>query len=128
MNEDGKKRTAYALLAFPDLTFSHIEPLDERLQTFDTGIKQQLEKDALYANYIERQKRDVAALQRDEALKIPEGFDYDRIEGLSAELKSKLRISLPDSIAQAARIDGMTPSALTLLLTHVRINNRSKVS
>lgn len=128
VNEDGKMRTAYDLLAFPDLSFGDIEPLDDRLRTLGDEIKQQLEKDALYANYIERQKRDVAALQRDEALKIPEGFDYDRIEGLSAELKSKLRQSLPDSIAQAARIDGMTPSALTLLLTHVRIINRSKAS
>ena len=79
-----------------------------------------MEKDALYANYIQRQERDVAMLQKDEGEEIPADFDYDALEGLSSELKAKLVRVRPANLAQAGRIDGMTPAALTLLLAVLR--------
>jgi tRNA uridine 5-carboxymethylaminomethyl modification enzyme len=79
-----------------------------------------MEKDALYANYIKRQADDVALLRKDEAEVIPTDMDYRGISGLSNELKSKLVASRPDNLAQAARIDGMTPAALTLILALLR--------
>ncbi|MEO1140705.1 MAG: tRNA uridine-5-carboxymethylaminomethyl(34) synthesis enzyme MnmG, partial [Pseudomonadota bacterium] len=92
----------------------------------DSETKAQLEKDALYANYIERQNRDVEMMRRDEALVIPQDFDFQGIEGLSNELKSKLTATRPTNLAQASRIDGMTPAALTLLLARLRHSAREK--
>ncbi len=86
----------------------------------------QVKRDALYAHYIERQARDIAALQRDEMQTIPEALNYAEIHGLSAELKMKLAKVRPGTLAQAARIEGMTPAALTLLLARVRRTPQAK--
>ena len=79
-----------------------------------------LSTEALYAGYIERQARDIAAFQRDEGLRIPEALDYDKIGGLSNEVKSKLMAVRPATLGQAARIEGVTPGALTAVLAYVR--------
>ena len=92
----------------------------------DDETRRQLEKDALYANYIERQKRDVEMMKRDESQEIPGNFDFGAIDGLSNELKSKLTAARPANLAQAGRIDGMTPAALTLLLARLRMEKREK--
>jgi tRNA uridine 5-carboxymethylaminomethyl modification enzyme len=89
-------------------------------------IRRQAERDALYANYISRQQKDIDLLQKDEAQRIPKDFDYAAVEGLSNELKIKLRAARPDSLGQAARIEGMTPAALTLLLARLRRAARLK--
>ena len=83
-------------------------------------IAQQVENDARYAPYIERQKRDVEAMRRDEALRIPTDFNYESIVGLSNELRSKLVDIQPATLGQAGRIDGMTPAGLTLILANIR--------
>ena len=127
-NQDGHRRNAFQVLAFPDVTFEDLVPLDERLATVDGETRAQLERDALYANYIERQKRDVEAMQRDENQRIPSGFDYMAVEGLSNELKIKLNAARPDNLAQAARIDGITPAALTLLLAKIKQAKREKTA
>ena len=101
-------------------------PLDDRLNDISPDIQQQLETDALYANYIARQQRDVEALKRDEGQRIPTGFDYSTIEGLSNELKSKLTLAKPSNLSQAGRIDGMTPAALALLLAVLRRDERKR--
>ena len=126
VNQDGNKRTAFQVLAFPDVGFSDLLPLNEDLENVDILTREQLEKDALYANYIERQKRDVEAMQRDANQRIPSNFDYSIIEGLSNELKSKLEHARPSNLAQASRIDGITPAALTLLLAKLRQVQREK--
>ncbi|MFK7939590.1 MAG: tRNA uridine-5-carboxymethylaminomethyl(34) synthesis enzyme MnmG [Roseovarius sp.] len=126
VKEDGTRRTAFQLLSFPDIGFEDIQKLDESLEKIDAEIKQQVERDALYHTYIERQKRDVLLMQKDEAKAIPVYFDYDSIEGLSNELKSKLAAARPSTLAQAGRVDGMTPAALTLLLMRLRQADRSK--
>ena len=92
----------------------------------DPEIRSQLEKDALYANYIQRQQRDVEAVKRDEQHVIPDDFSYDALDGLSNELKLKLNRAKPVNLSQAARVDGMTPAALTLLLAKLRQAKREK--
>ncbi|QBF34144.1 tRNA uridine-5-carboxymethylaminomethyl(34) synthesis enzyme MnmG [Thalassococcus sp. S3] len=120
VNQDGNKRTAFAVLAFPDVSFEDLIPLVSDLDTVDEPTRRQIERDALYANYIERQKRDVEALRRDEDQPISLDFEFEHIEGLSKELREKLSRARPSNLAQAARIDGMTPAALALLLARLR--------
>ncbi len=124
--QDGTKRTGFQLLAFPDVTFEQIVLINPALETVEPEIRRQVERDALYANYIARQQRDIDLLQKDEAHVIPANFDYEAIDGLSNELTSKLSLTRPTNLAQAARIDGMTPSALTLLLSHLKRGSQKK--
>ncbi len=128
VNRDGQKRTAFQVLSFADVDFAEIAALDERFAAIDPEIQQQLARDALYANYIERQQRDVEALRRDEGQAIPVGFDYEAIEGLSNELKMKLKQARPSNLGQAGRIDGMTPAGLTLLMAKIRQAARGKTA
>tara|TARA_R100000750_G_scaffold17644_3_gene11645 strand:- start:8749 stop:10488 length:1740 start_codon:yes stop_codon:yes gene_type:complete len=127
VNLDGTRRTAFQLLSFKDVTFDTICKLDPTLAEIDEKSASQLEREALYANYIDRQARDVETLKRDEAVRIPVGFDFDALPGLSNELKSKLNRARPESISQAGRIDGMTPAALTLILAKIRQFSRKDV-
>ena len=128
VNQDGNRRTAFQVLAFPDVSFGDLEKLDARYAAIDPDTRAQLERDALYANYIERQKRDVEAMQRDENQEIPADFDFDIVEGLSNELKSKLNATRPANLGQAGRIDGMTPAALTLILARIRQAKKGKIA
>ncbi|PTW50536.1 tRNA uridine-5-carboxymethylaminomethyl(34) synthesis enzyme MnmG [Rhodovulum kholense] len=126
VNADGARRNGIDLLAFPDVTFEDLIPLDPGLEDVDQEIRTQLARDALYAHYIDRQAQDVEAMRRDEAQKIPSDFPYDQLEGLSTELKGKLSRARPETLAQAGRIDGMTPAAATLILARLRqIERRS---
>ncbi|MFX0545457.1 tRNA uridine-5-carboxymethylaminomethyl(34) synthesis enzyme MnmG [Roseovarius sp. S1116L3] len=124
VNQDGTKRTGFQILAFPDVEFGHLIELDDSLSEIPAEISEQISKDALYANYIARQERDIALVQRDEAHVIPTDFDYSDLGGLSNELKAKLAQVRPSNLAHAARIDGMTPAALTLLLTRLRSGSK----
>ncbi|WP_336096832.1 tRNA uridine-5-carboxymethylaminomethyl(34) synthesis enzyme MnmG [Roseovarius sp. CH_XMU1461] len=124
VNQDGKRRNGYELLALPQFDFDALVALRPEWGAIDAASRDQLSKDAMYANYILRQERDVAVLKRDEQQRIPTDFDYMAMEGLSNELKMKLNAARPDNIGQAGRIDGMTPAALTLLLAKVRQSRR----
>jgi len=126
VNQDGSRRTGFQLLAFPDIDFSRLIELDATLADVDPLSRAQLEKDALYANYIARQERDVEMMKRDEAQDIPTDFDFQAVDGLSNELKAKLSAARPANLAQAGRIDGMTPAALTLILARLRMARREK--
>ena len=126
VTEDGARRNGLAILAFPDVSFENLEPLSQSFAGVDGETRRQLEKDALYASYIERQKKDVEALKRDEAQPIPPEFDFAEVDGLSNELKSKLSRVRPTNLAQAGRIDGMTPAALALLLARLRRGKKEK--
>jgi tRNA uridine 5-carboxymethylaminomethyl modification enzyme len=120
INQDGNKRTGMDVLAFPDVTFEDLVHLIPDLAGVEPDIRRQVERDALYANYIERQNREIEILRRDEQHLIPEGFVYEGIEGLSKELQQKLTRARPENLAQAARVDGMTPAALALVLARIR--------
>lgn len=126
VNNDGSRRTGMEVLAFPNVQFDDLVGLIPELSEVDSGTRQQVERDALYANYIERQKKDVAALKRDETHEIPAEFDFSVVEGLSNELKGKLSAARPANLAQAARLDGMTPAALALLLARLRRDVRAR--
>ncbi|OUS19399.1 tRNA uridine-5-carboxymethylaminomethyl(34) synthesis enzyme MnmG [Rhodobacterales bacterium 59_46_T64] len=126
--QDGARRTGFQLLSLPEVGFDVLCRLDESLASIDAEIGDQLAKDALYANYIERQQRDVDAIKRDEAQIIPAGLIYEEIDGLTSEQKIKLAKARPGNLAQAARIEGMTPAALTLLMSKLRQIKRSKTA
>ena len=120
INQDGNKRTPFQLLSFPDVSFSDIAELVPELENVALDVQEQISRDALYANYIQRQNKDVAKLRKDEAYVIPKDFVYEEISGLSAELMNKLNTVRPTDLSQAARIEGMTPAALALLLGRIR--------
>lgn len=120
INQDGARRNGVELLAFPDVGFEDVGRLIPDVLDVDPAIQRQIERDALYANYIERQKQDIEALRRDENRQIPQDFDFHSVEGLSNELKQKLTKARPESLAQAARLDGMTPAGLALILAWLR--------
>ena len=120
MNQDGARRSGFQLLSFPKISFEDIIPLDPAFATIDVECQVQSERDALYANYVDRQSRDAAALKRDENCVIPSGFVFQGIQGLSNELQIKLTQVQPANLAQAAKIDGITPAALLLLLAKLR--------
>ena len=126
VNQDGQRRIALNLLGFPDISMAELEEIWPDVKSLDPETKTQLSREALYASYIERQKSDVAALRRDEAQKIPTGFIYDGLDGLSNELRGKLSSVRPRTLGQASRIDGMTPAALTLLLMKIRQFDRKR--
>jgi len=126
VNQDGARRTAFQVLAFPDVEFEHLVSLCSALANVEEATRRQLKTEAIYANYIDRQARDVDMLRRDEAHGIPADFDYDVIDGLSNELKAKLGAVRPEDLAQASRIEGMTPAALTVILVNLKQAERLK--
>ncbi|EPX77619.1 tRNA uridine-5-carboxymethylaminomethyl(34) synthesis enzyme MnmG [Litoreibacter arenae] len=124
VNKDGRRRSAFDLLSFPDVTLDAIRPLVPGLENYSEEITTQISRDALYAGYIERQNKDAEALRRDEAVRIPEDFSFETLTGLSNEMKSKLTRLRPETLAQAAKVDGVTPAALTLILGRVKAQAR----
>jgi tRNA uridine 5-carboxymethylaminomethyl modification enzyme len=120
VNQDGVRRTALDLLSYPDVNISKLSEIWPELSGIPAKIAQQVENDARYAHYIKRQRNDVEAMRRDEALRIPAGFNYESIVGLSNELRGKLVHIQPATLGQAGRIDGMTPAGLTLILANIR--------
>ena len=126
VSADGAKRSAYDLLSFADSEFSHLVELSPELSDIPAEIQLQLKRDALYAQYIERQAKDVESLRRDEAHKIPSDFDYLSLNGLSNELCQKLEKARPETLGQAGRVEGMTPAALTLILAKIRQTERRR--
>jgi len=120
INHDGVRRSAYDLMAYPDISFDRLAPIWPELSEIDRPTAERLEIEAQYAVYMKRQAADIAAVRRDEALALPGDLSFDAISGLSNELKQKLAVRRPSSIADAQRIDGMTPAAVALLIAHVR--------
>jgi len=120
LNRDGVRRTGFDLLAMPDVDLARLAAIWPALSGIAPAVAAQLEIDAKYAVYLDRQQADIAALKRDEATPLPADLDYSAIAGLSAELREKLARIRPASVGQAARIDGMTPAALALLLAGTR--------
>jgi tRNA uridine 5-carboxymethylaminomethyl modification enzyme len=120
VNQDGARRSLYELMSHPDLGLERLCEHFPELGAIDPGILRQLECDARYAPYIARQQADVALLRRDEAVTLPAALDYGGMAGLSNELRDKLARVQPRTLGQAARIEGMTPAALTLLLMKAR--------
>lgn len=126
LNKDGQRRTAFELLAYPNVAVENLARIWPQLGALAPKIAEQLEIDARYDVYLSRQAADVAAYRRDENFELPDEIDYSTLNGLSNEAKHKLQTLRPRTIGQAGRIDGMTPAALTLLVAHVRRKGRAK--
>ena len=120
VNEDGKRRTAFELLSYPDMTPTDLTKLWPQVANIAPDVMEQLAIDAQYAVYLDRQEADIASMRRDEQKAIPDDIDYNAIAGLSMELRQKLTQLRPQTIAQAQAMDGMTPAAVTLLLAVLR--------
>jgi len=120
VNADGHQRSAFDLLAYPNVGPAEIALVWPEVRGIGTPILEQLSIDAQYAVYLERQAADVAAMRRDEGVSIPDWVDYAEIPGLSNEIRQKLTTHRPATLAQSQAIEGMTPAAATLLLAIIR--------
>jgi tRNA uridine 5-carboxymethylaminomethyl modification enzyme len=120
LNQDGQRRSAFDLLSYPDIGWADLARIWPEFTSLPPAIAAQVETDAKYAVYLERQAADVAAFRRDEAVELPAQLDYNAVPGLSNESRQKLSAARPRTIGHASRIDGITPAALTLLAAHVR--------
>ncbi len=120
LNQDGVRRSAFELLSRPDIDWAALCRVWPELGDVPDLVAAQVETDAHYAVYLDRQSADIAAQQRDEGLAIPEDLDIAVIPGLSNEIRAKLMAFRPRTLGQASRMDGMTPAALTLLAVWVR--------
>ena len=117
---DGQRRNLVELLAYPTISFDDLARQWPQIATWPAVVREQVEIDASYAGYLDRQAADVLAFRRDEDLRLPADLDYAAIGGLSNEVREKLAAVQPLTLGQAARIEGVTPGALTALLAHVR--------
>ncbi len=120
INRDGARRTAFDLLAYPDVDMAVITRIWPDFADVSPAIREQVETDAKYAVYLDRQAADIATLRRDEDLILPDALDYAGLPGLSNELKARLARVRPRTVGQAGRMEGMTPAALALLVTYAR--------
>jgi tRNA uridine 5-carboxymethylaminomethyl modification enzyme len=126
INRDGRKRTAYELLSYPDIDLARLRSIWPEIGNLANTIAEQLSFDARYAVYLSRQEHDIASFRKEESTVIPHSFSYAGIAGLSTELRQKLERQQPGSLGQASRLDGMTPAALLLLLAHLKKDARQK--
>ena len=126
LNQDGKRRTAFELLSYPDIGMADIARIWPEFAELSPKIAEQLEIDAKYAVYLDRQNADIESYRKDESVELPEQLDYAALQGLSNEIRQKLQAHKPRTIGQAGRIDGITPAALTLLVAHVRRANKGR--
>lgn len=121
INQDGIRRSGVTLLGFTEISLDTLKGIwPESLTKIDVDIARQVEIDAMYRGYLERQRQDVMAFKKDEALVIPEELDFNAIEGLSNEMREKFTVARPTTLGAAARIAGVTPAALTILLAHIK--------
>jgi tRNA uridine 5-carboxymethylaminomethyl modification enzyme len=120
VNQDGVRRSALDLLRYPDMDLSKLARLWPELGELPADIAEQIEIDARYAGYLERQDADIRAFRRDEMLALPDDLDLDAVGSLSTEIRQKLRQARPATLGAAARIPGVTPAALIALLRHVK--------
>ncbi|MEO0035858.1 MAG: hypothetical protein RLZZ501_1881 [Pseudomonadota bacterium] len=120
INQDGVARSAWDLLAYPDLDLARLRQVWPALAGLAPALAEVLEAEGTYAGYLARQEADIRAYRAEQGLSLPADLDYDAIGSLSNEVRQKLKAARPDSLAAAARIPGITPAAVTALLGHVR--------
>ncbi|MCW5692253.1 MAG: tRNA uridine-5-carboxymethylaminomethyl(34) synthesis enzyme MnmG [Pseudolabrys sp.] len=128
LNQDGQRRTAFELLSYPAISIADLARIWPQLGELEPNIAEQVEIDAKYDVYLSRQNADIEAYRRDEGFALPETIDYASLPGLSNEAKQKLLLHKPRTIGHAAKIDGITPAALTLLVAHVKRGRGKKPS
>jgi tRNA uridine 5-carboxymethylaminomethyl modification enzyme len=122
VHSGGNRLTAMDLFKYHEVNFKKVEEIFPDLVGMDSVIKRQLEIEGKYQGYFARQERDIARFKKDFDMKIPQVIDYDNIDGLSLEMRQKLKKVMPETIAQASRISGVTPAAITILLRFIKSN------
>ncbi|MDX9689671.1 MAG: tRNA uridine-5-carboxymethylaminomethyl(34) synthesis enzyme MnmG [Alphaproteobacteria bacterium] len=120
INQDGVRRSASQLLAYPDVTFDQLAAIWPELASIEPSIAAQLVVDSAYAGYVQRQDSDIRAYRKDEALSLPLDLDYDAVGSLSNEIRQKLKQVRPETLGAAGRIPGVTPAAVVALLRYAR--------
>ncbi|QRM53633.1 tRNA uridine-5-carboxymethylaminomethyl(34) synthesis enzyme MnmG [Sinorhizobium sp. BG8] len=124
INQDGQRRSGYDLLSYPNMTIERLGAIWPNLLDSSPRVREAVEIEASYAVYMDRQAADVAVVRREEARTIPHDFDFRSMSGLSNELLQKLEALRPSNVAQAAKVEGMTPAAISLLLAHLKKTDR----
>jgi len=124
LRKDGQRRSAFELLSYPDIGIADVARIWPRFSEIAPKIAEQLETDAKYEVYLNRQAADVESYRRDESLLLPDDIDYAALPGLSNEVRHKLQAHQPRTVGHAGRIDGITPAALMLLVAHLRRQGR----
>ena len=120
ISQDGNRRTLMQVLAFPNVSYKDLFRLEPKLIKIDEETLKQIQKDATYVNYLDRQRKDIDTIKKDERVLIPMNLDYNSIQGLSTELKLKLSRARPKNMLQASNIDGITPAALMLVMAKIK--------
>lgn len=120
MNQDGVKRSILDLLAYPDITFEQLSDIWPALKNFRGDVREQIEIDAVYRSYLARQQADIELFKLDEQLALPDSLDYDIVGSLSNEIRQKLKMAKPPTLGAASRIPGVTPAAITAIMTHIK--------
>ena len=128
INQDGVRRSAFALLRYPELTLDRLGAIWPELQALELAVARQLEIEGRYQGYMERQEADIRAFRKDEALVLPADLNYGAVGGLSTEIRQLLTIRRPATLGAASRIPGVTPAAVMALLRHVRKRERTPVA
>ncbi|MGX6649169.1 tRNA uridine-5-carboxymethylaminomethyl(34) synthesis enzyme MnmG [Maricaulaceae bacterium MS644] len=126
VNQDGKRRNLLELLSYPAIVWSDMAAIFPELNALSKDVAEQIEIDAVYHGYIDRQQADIVAFRKDEGVRIPVGFDYASVGGLSNEVREKLERAEPATLGQAARIEGVTPGALTAVLARLKRLERER--
>ena len=118
--KDGIFRSAEEILTQKDVNMSKIREIWPEILNNGVEIDEQIEINSHYRGYLKKQKADILAFKRDENLRIPDDIDYNQFSGLSNEVKTKFKQIRPKTMGQALRIDGITPAAVYILLSHVK--------
>lgn len=126
VNKDGIRRSAFDILAYPDMTFARLAEGWQNLAEIDRRTAEQIEIEAKYAVYLDRQTADIAAARRDEGVPIPPDFDFNSVDGLSNEIKARLTAVRPETLGQASRVEGVTPVAITLLAVALKRRQKAR--
>src|SRR5262249_23910330 len=126
VRQDGARRSARELLSLPQVDFRHLAVIWPEVVGYAPDVVEQLEIDAQYAGYLDRQDADILAFRRDESRALPPDLDYRAVIGLSNEARQKLEAIRPGTLGQASRIEGVTSAALTLVLAYVKGSKKSK--
>ncbi|ONG53370.1 tRNA uridine-5-carboxymethylaminomethyl(34) synthesis enzyme MnmG [Pseudoroseomonas deserti] len=120
INQDGRWRTLLEVLALPEVPATAVADAFPWLRDLPTGVRAQLEAEALYAPYLQRQAAELRLLEREERVSIPRGIDFAAIPGLSREMQQRLGAAQPETLGSAGRVAGVTPAALAALAVHLR--------
>ena len=127
INQDGKKRSAFDLLAYPSIDIDKIEEIfDLNLKQYSKEILDQIATEAHYKGYLKKQKSEIISLTKEEKIEIPNNLNYGLIPSLSIEIVEKLTKIKPKNLSQASRIDGVTPAALSTILSYLKTKAKSQ--